>query len=678
MAQQGLQRKLEEQLQCSICLENFKGKDPRGLPCLHSFCKDCLQKLPQDGDKITCPLCRKQCTIPPGGVNDIPISFAVNMMLELNDCIEQQSVAENNIPLCTSHGKVREYYCRDCDAVICSDCMIDDHQGSDHYCRKAEVFYDAKKEEIQQALNLVCRYIAEVEGVADGFDEELREASKQVTEIQTEIDRFIFELHRRLDIAKEQLMNKVEILHKQIAESKKQKQESAQNMLFQLKSCRDFVESELNSGSKTQVLAVNRRMTSYMSATVMHVDRNVFKRNDVSLYFDAARGICENVGSVFHVCCDECRVTNNRFVATCNHSVSFNIIVPRKTKLPHHCFVVCRPLESPHTTVKGAMVKLNDECYKFRMFPDVLGPHEVNVQIGSKMFKGCPFMFKVFPPKLIGQKPLRTLKNFISPLAIAVRDDHVIVGDMVPNADCITVLDGQGQTVQSFGRIDDNFRSISDMVLAEDGGCYVLDSISSSLYKFSSLGHFENATRLQRDIRHPVCLAVKNGRVFIGDLGNAAVHVLNADLTYVTSFGGRGLIEDKFVFIKDIAVDSKGNIFVSDFKKNKVVKFSLNMQSGEYCFCSILSIERPTYLCIDKQDTLYVMNQKVGRGYHKHYLSMFDCSESVECNSFVNLKSYKVSNCRGHGKAYCQNRMAIDERGYLYICNPSDGTVTIH
>ncbi len=47
---------LAELVTCSICLENFR--DARALPCVHSYCKECLQGLLTPQGKITCPHCR--------------------------------------------------------------------------------------------------------------------------------------------------------------------------------------------------------------------------------------------------------------------------------------------------------------------------------------------------------------------------------------------------------------------------------------------------------------------------------------------------------------------------------------------------------------------------------------------------------------------------------------------
>lgn len=52
-----LAENLEKELEC--CLEQFK--DPIVLPCLHSFCKICLEGLVcREGNawKLNCPSCR--------------------------------------------------------------------------------------------------------------------------------------------------------------------------------------------------------------------------------------------------------------------------------------------------------------------------------------------------------------------------------------------------------------------------------------------------------------------------------------------------------------------------------------------------------------------------------------------------------------------------------------------
>ena len=51
-------------LSCAICFEQFK--EPKVLPCLHTYCKECLVKLLKKigpDHVITCPECRQDITV---------------------------------------------------------------------------------------------------------------------------------------------------------------------------------------------------------------------------------------------------------------------------------------------------------------------------------------------------------------------------------------------------------------------------------------------------------------------------------------------------------------------------------------------------------------------------------------------------------------------------------------
>ena len=53
-----------ERLTCAVCMEQFK--EPKVLPCLHTYCKACLEKLvkKQGSDHIiTCPECRQDSKV---------------------------------------------------------------------------------------------------------------------------------------------------------------------------------------------------------------------------------------------------------------------------------------------------------------------------------------------------------------------------------------------------------------------------------------------------------------------------------------------------------------------------------------------------------------------------------------------------------------------------------------
>jgi len=64
---------------CRLCGEMFN--DPRMLPCLHTFCLQCLENvdLPltstsRSPGELTCPCCREEFPLPVGGLGRLPLN----------------------------------------------------------------------------------------------------------------------------------------------------------------------------------------------------------------------------------------------------------------------------------------------------------------------------------------------------------------------------------------------------------------------------------------------------------------------------------------------------------------------------------------------------------------------------------------------------------------------------
>ncbi|XP_022800961.1 E3 ubiquitin-protein ligase TRIM71-like [Stylophora pistillata] len=116
---------LKKEAECPLCLETVK--DPKTLPCLHSFCLRCIDKHVEYARRqlqttIKCPVCQTCFQIPEGDTfSSLPTSFHLNRLVDVlalrdgsEDAQRCGSCEENNTATC---------YCFVCQNFLCKDCF---------------------------------------------------------------------------------------------------------------------------------------------------------------------------------------------------------------------------------------------------------------------------------------------------------------------------------------------------------------------------------------------------------------------------------------------------------------------------------------------------------------------------------------------------------------------------
>ncbi|CAB1331530.1 unnamed protein product, partial [Coregonus sp. 'balchen'] len=116
---------------CPVCHFNFHSREPKLLPCLHSFCKKCLPSpsrnlaMPDTNSStkplnvIRCPVCRQECM-----EVDVMENFFVRDSVEASS-----STVERTVQLCMSCEDNTETtgFCVDCVEFMCATC-VEAHQ----------------------------------------------------------------------------------------------------------------------------------------------------------------------------------------------------------------------------------------------------------------------------------------------------------------------------------------------------------------------------------------------------------------------------------------------------------------------------------------------------------------------------------------------------------------------
>jgi len=122
---QQLFKSLRKEAECPLCLETVK--NPKTLPCLHSFCLECLDKLAnfargQLQTTIKCPVCQTSFPIPDTDTfANLPSSFHLNRLVDVL-ALEDGSVQAQTCDTCDKNNPATRY-CFVCQSFICTSCF---------------------------------------------------------------------------------------------------------------------------------------------------------------------------------------------------------------------------------------------------------------------------------------------------------------------------------------------------------------------------------------------------------------------------------------------------------------------------------------------------------------------------------------------------------------------------
>ena len=238
--------KLEEQLTCPVCLDLYT--NPKTLPCLHSFCQECLEGLPQErearGDTyyLSCPTCRQRIEVPIEGVGAFPVAFTLNNLKEITQSLKKKVFDPQQVT-CNDHGKPLDGFCETCEMVICFHCAIRTHEGhkhalvSDCYPKHYQMLHNSlkpvkgKKEALKKVLSDLAEREGKIRERGEGVLEGINGMVEEMIGILCQSERKLTEQVKRVTDAK------LEMLSGQT--------KSVQTSLSLLEGIEDYVEQSL-------------------------------------------------------------------------------------------------------------------------------------------------------------------------------------------------------------------------------------------------------------------------------------------------------------------------------------------------------------------------------------------------------------------------------------------------
>lgn len=225
---------LEQMLTCAICLDKFK--NPRLLPCQHSFCGDsCMDGLVDYARRqIKCPECRAEHRIPYNGVSSLPINVTLIRFLELHSRItgEEPEPVPTFLEKCSVCGEKVDgvQRCAHCEKKVCPDCRVAHIDilrrevgrvnGQSKRCLNKMQDFREQVDKAQERLKINHATVKrEIQDSCRRLIEDLQAKQKRLIE---EVDTFVDQENKTLDKLRSAAIQEYEVLdsNSKLAEDK--------------------------------------------------------------------------------------------------------------------------------------------------------------------------------------------------------------------------------------------------------------------------------------------------------------------------------------------------------------------------------------------------------------------------------------------------------------------------
>jgi len=313
-------KQLDDITECPICTEVYT--DPRSLPCVHTYCLKCIEawsKDKQPGDKLACPLCRKEFTVPSNGVKGLPKNFFVANFLQIK---ELSSVESKTSPCEACSGgegsesevqNMASVYCVECQMKLCQNCErahkafkatrshkliavgdkinpetlyqsmpsiscdlhVDESlkiycfdcklaicimcyikSHNGHKCSDVNEVLDEFRKQMTVDVDNIAAGVAKCREMLESLEKEKNDYSDQVTKIGIEITQKAAQLKLMIDVHKEKLMNELSSMKQRRMKEIESLREEIERQLLSMESYKKYVDEVRQKGTACDIARV--------------------------------------------------------------------------------------------------------------------------------------------------------------------------------------------------------------------------------------------------------------------------------------------------------------------------------------------------------------------------------------------------------------------------------------
>ena len=601
---------LREEVSCSVCSNIFT--DPKQLPCLHSFCLNCLKQWHRTShgrDTIICPNCQALSRVPEtGDLKDLPTSFYLNGMIDMlaikecktnqvrcgncderrsetsycfqcyafwcNECIlahdiirgnrdhrvlaledfqdeDYQEVLQKRPEWCPKQGHKGEelkYFCKNCETAVCQACVIVDHAG--HSMTLIEEEAEKQRTQMRALIETQTQKLQAKMNEVQILDDEFAQLKQRSEQAKKEVQAFVDNLIAVIEAKKRNLFEELEIQTNRSKENLTKRKASIEKQMTIIRSSLVKADKLLTRSSNSEVVQLKRSLAT----------------------------ICENIDRAEPIVCDHENTplrlvfeNNQKMLDTINNEEIGFLEEPNPTK-PSRCVVEGRGLKSgiagrqAHFLLTTNNLR-GERCYNAR--------DHVTVEIKDKQGRECATEVHLDPDQdgtyKIGYLPQVPGRYEVT---IKANGEHVHGSPFA-----VQVQPFKVQHVLSFGKHGSSAGmfvlpwgvavNTKDEIAVTDFDCNRVQIFNSDGTYLRSFGRF--GTNKGEFLRPTGIAFSKNGCIFVADNNNNRIQTFTEMGEFVGSFGGKGSMDNQLSDPCGFSVDSDGNIIVAD-TGNKLIK----------------------------------------------------------------------------------------------------------
>ena len=193
---------MDDLTHCTICFEAYGDSEdrvPRLLPCTHTFCSACVERLIRD-NRLVCPQDNQKHKALKGATSFPQNRYILRPVKENLGSIDE-------FETCERHNRLKMMYCKDigCNRPICQLCMLLNHKTHD-VKDIMEVI-----EEIRETATKTADHLS------SNLQDSYRKAAKDKREMQETIDFLVARLRDGAKANVNRFDNKISEIEEQIA-----------------------------------------------------------------------------------------------------------------------------------------------------------------------------------------------------------------------------------------------------------------------------------------------------------------------------------------------------------------------------------------------------------------------------------------------------------------------------